>query len=145
MLLEVISSFISGFFHRLGQQTGNSLTDIKQKGSKNTTTEPASDSDLTDLEVWNIVTSYGKYKEVWPIYRTSGLLEAIKVRDEKTDFDLKMSEIRNLEQLPVSPTQQSPSSKPVQKTIHPTVRKIPAKLNRLDIDFAQVLSSYCEE
>lgn len=99
MLLEVISSFVIGIFHRLGQQAGNILADSTRKASRVSPTKADANSDPSDIEVWNIVTSYGKYKDVWPIYRTSGLLEAIKVRDEKAEFDLKMSEIDEMSEI----------------------------------------------
>jgi hypothetical protein len=99
MLLEVIGSFVAGLFHQLGRKTGGVLTSSKQKRVRTTSTQPILDSEQTDLEIWNIVTSYGKYSDVWPIYRTSGLLEAIKARDERAEFDQKMSNIKDLEHL----------------------------------------------
>jgi hypothetical protein len=143
MLLEVIDSFISGFFHRLGLKQGNAPNQIKPKDPRRISDQPGIDSDVTDQEVWNIVTSYGKYKEVWPIYRHNGLLDAIKARDEKAEFDQKMSEINPKH---ISPTQQNPPAKIVQNTIPPTVvQEVQKNLDELDLSLVRGLASYFKE
>jgi hypothetical protein len=47
---------------------------------------------IPDEEIWNLVTNYGEYREIWPIYRNCGLVEAIKIRDEKIKFDRNLLE-----------------------------------------------------
>jgi BMFP domain-containing protein YqiC len=145
MLLEVIGAIVSGFFHRLGIKLGDTLARSKQKESRRILDQPVADLDMPDQEVWNIVTSYGKYKEVWPIYRNNGLLEAIKARDEKAEFDQKMSEIGNPKQSSISPTQQNPSSKHIQKKIPPVVQESQRNLDELDLALVRGLASYFEE
>lgn len=49
------------------------------------------DLNTSDEEIWNVVTNYGQYREIWQVYRNCGLLEAIKRRDEKVEFDRKLS------------------------------------------------------
>jgi hypothetical protein len=146
MLLEVIGAFVSGVFHRLGIKLGDILTRSRQKEPRRITDQPVANLDIPDQEVWNIVTSYGKYKEVWPIYRNNGLLEAIKARDEKAEFDQKMSEIGDTKQSSVSSTQQNLSPKPVQKHLSPTfVQESQRKLDELDLALVRGLAHYFEE
>jgi hypothetical protein len=54
------------------------------------------DLNTSDEEIWNVVTNYGQYREIWQVYRNCGLLEAIKRRDEKVEFDRKLSGKVNL-------------------------------------------------
>jgi hypothetical protein len=141
MLLEVIDSFISGFFHRLGFKQGNAPNQIKQKDPRRISDRPGIDSDVTDQEIWNIVTLYGKYKEVWPIYRHNGLLDAIKARDEKVEFDTLL-----LNQKDISETQQNLPAKIVQDTIPPTVvQEVQKNLDELDLSIVRGLASYFKE
>jgi hypothetical protein len=144
MLLEIIGAFASGFFHRLGIKVGEMFTRSKQKESRRITAESVADSNIPDQEIWNIVTSYGKYKEVWPIYRNNGLLEAIKARDEKAEFDQKMSEIETTKQSFVSSTQQKLPPEPIQKNISPT-QEHQGRLDELDLALLRSLASYFEE
>lgn len=120
MLLEVIGAFVAGLFDQLGRKTGGVLTGSTQKRTGTTSNQPILDPEQTDLEIWNIVTSYGKYSDVWPIYRASGLLEAIKARDERAEFDQKMSNIKYSEYL-------STVSERQENTIRQVSRKIPIK------------------
>ncbi|MFM2313193.1 MAG: hypothetical protein RLZZ04_2469 [Cyanobacteriota bacterium] len=165
MLLEVIGSFVAGLFHQLGQKTGGVLTGHKQKRVRTTATQPILDPEPTDLEIWNIVTSYGKYSDVWTIYRASGLLEAIKARDERTEFDQKMSNIKDSEHLSkILESQETPNRQVTRKIIIKTVSQKPNseaievqsknildissdvsdKLDDLDLAFVRGLASYFE-
>jgi hypothetical protein len=127
MLLEVIGSFVAGLLHQLGQKTGSTLTNSKQKRAKITSTQTILDPEQTDLEIWNIVTSYGKYSDVWSIYRTSGLSEAIKARDERAEFDQKVSDIKNSEHLSTVSERQENANKRVPRKI--TIKTISQKSN----------------
>lgn len=96
--------------------------------------QPLAEIGTTDEEIWNVVTNYGKYQEVWSIYRTNGLLEAIKARDEKAEFDRRVSESRSPNQSYNSPPPQNFSHKPVQKN-----------LDELDLALMQGVASYFED
>jgi hypothetical protein len=87
MILEVIGSFVSGLFHTLGTRFAGTLMAGKIRKTEK----------ISDQETWNIITCYGKYSDVWEIYRNKGLIEAIKARDEKVDFDhrLELGRISN--------------------------------------------------
>jgi hypothetical protein len=146
MLLEVIGSLASGLFHQLGKKLGDVLVRSKQNAPRRTTDQPVADLNIPDQEVWNTVTSYGKYKEVWPIYRTNGLLEAIKVRDEKAEFDQKMSQTRSPEYPPISPPQQNSFLEPVPTNVPLIIfPESDIKLNELDLAFVRGLASYFKE
>lgn len=165
MLLEVIGSFVTGLFHQLGQKTGGVLTGSKQKRVRTTSAQPILDPEPTDIEIWNIVTSYGKYSDVWSIYRSSGWLEAIQARDERAEFDQKMSDIKDSEHLSKTLEPQETPSRRVSKKIivktisqKPNIEAIEVKsknildissdasenLDDLDLAFVRGLASYFE-
>jgi hypothetical protein len=72
MLLEIFGSVASGLFHKLGLKLGDSLIRQQQEKHQKSPKTDAPDSTVSDQEAWNIVTSHGRYKEVWSIYRTNG-------------------------------------------------------------------------
>lgn len=128
MLIETIGSFVLGIAHQLGVKSANTLTQSKQKNTYNS----VHSTDMTDEEIWNIVTSYGKYQEVWTIYRHDGLLQAIKARDEKIEFDRRVSQIVD--------------SNPRQNTISSSIiRETDREIDKLDLAYVKGLASYFEE
>ena len=101
ILLIVIGSFVAGIFvmgiFRLGIKQGNILTQSTKKKKKPQKNQRLiSEPVATDEEIANLVTDYGKYPEIWATYRTYGLIEAIKARDEKADFDRRLAKISKL-------------------------------------------------
>jgi hypothetical protein len=141
MILEVIGSFVSGLFHTLGTRFAGTL--IGRKNKKNR-------EDISDQETWNIITCYGKYSDVWEIYRNKGLIEAIKARDEKVDFDhrLELGRIGNdaskfsKETHQLSHIDAHYSPKPQEYRVNDSDRS--QALDNLDLALIRGLSSYFE-
>lgn len=91
MSILIILVFICGII------LGSTVTIILPKAKENKKSKGYLPKTITpsDQQVYNIVTDYGRYPEIWNIYRDSGWLAAIENRDEKINFDLKVSETRN--------------------------------------------------
>lgn len=100
--------------------------------------QPYSNPEISDQEIWNIITYYGKYQEVWSIYRNNGWIEAIKTRDEKVEFDQRMSQLKPPQ--PPSPSKEVARENP-EKSFHNTAQKI----DELDLALVRGLASYFEE
>jgi hypothetical protein len=137
MLLEII--------HQLGVKIGELLTRSKQEELKTIIDQPVINGDVPEQEIWNVVTSHGKYKEAWQVYRHSGLLEAIKSRDEKAEFDQKMSKIENPEQFDHSLSQKNFLPQPVHKKLPlANSQNSDGKIDELDLALVQSIASYLE-
>lgn len=149
MILEFIGAFVSGLSHRLGTKLGDRLTRSKQEESRRLTAQPEAIQNMSDQEIWNIVTLHGKYKEVWQIYRNEGLLEAIRVRDEKFEFDINLEKVGKPIQSPTSLGLQNSPPKSAQPNIPQTrvqaFQKSHQKLDELDLALVRGLASYFEE
>ncbi len=99
------------------------------------------DLNIPDEEIWNLVTNYGEYREIWPIYRNSGLVAAIKIRDEKIKFDRDLSEKVNSNTLSFASKRTSQSSSVTSSTVKD--RDNSSKwLDELDLALIKGLASY---
>jgi hypothetical protein len=124
-IILIIGSLILGIV--LGIQIQGNFLLLNSKKSKIDKERSIENWQATDQEIWNIVTNYGKYKENWELYRLKGLLEAIKVRDEKAEFDRAVS----LTDYPNRLQDSSPtiSTTPESKNREPKKRSLPSKVS----------------
>lgn len=148
MVTFIIGSFIAGVI--VGIQLKDTLVLFRGKKSKKALERSIETSGATDAEIWNVVTDHGKYREVWEIYRNNGLLEAIKVRDEKAAFDRAVSPIESLNPSDDSCSSFSTDSRSLQASRELTIFKNTNtydnldKLDELDRAFLLGLVSYFE-
>lgn len=82
VILKMLGAFVAGLF--LGIKLRGVITKSKAKQEQLTETisHPIAMSQIPEQEIWNVVTNYGKYPDVWELYRSNGWLDAIKSRNE---------------------------------------------------------------
>lgn len=136
MILSILQSIKNWFVKP-------SVTSEKD-GYKLTNSPLVHDLNIPDEEIWNLVTNYGEYREIWPIYRNRGLVEAIKIRDEKVKFDRNLSEQISSNTPSIAPKENfqtrsmtSPSLKDRDNTFK--------LLNELDLALVKSLASYFQD
>ncbi len=132
IILKTLGAFTIGIL--IATQLRKPITKLreKQKGLKENTTQPIEFSNLSEQEIYNIVTNYGEYPEVWDIYRGHGWLEAIKHRDEKAEFDNKLGKINN-----------NPSTSKIGQ--ENPINQTTDQLDELDLALVKSLVSYFEK
>ncbi|MGK7881413.1 MAG: hypothetical protein AB4060_15145 [Crocosphaera sp.] len=145
IILKIFGAFILGLL--LGVKFKDVIAPSKDESKqiRETIKQPTTITKISDQEVWNVVTNYGKYPDVWEIYRGNGWLEAIKSRDDKVEFDNKVSRIRNKNKPNTSITTKQSTSQPIQQPSIPKfIDKKQTKLDELDLACVKSLVSYFE-
>ena len=117
----------------------------ESKQLRETIRKPTTITKNSEQEIWNVVTNYAKYRDVWEIYRSNGWLEAIKSRDEKVEFDNTVSRLRNKNKRNTTITTTPYTAEPIQQPSTPNfINKKQKKLDELDLACVKSLVSYFE-